>query len=84
MCISGIIYIALGKSIPGEALDAHAMDEQSLVTAGQAVAGDESPRDGAKNTPWWEFCSEVFLVSFGGKWLGVFQRGICQLQVCSF
>lgn len=84
MRISGIIYIALAKTIPAEALDTHTMDEQSLVTEGQAEASDESPRDGAKIAPRWEFCSEIFLVGFGGKQLGVFQRGMCQLQVCSF
>lgn len=79
MHISVIIYVALAKSIPAEAPDTHAMDEQNLATAGQTTAGDESPRDGAKNAPRWEFCSEVFLVGF--SW--VF-HGTCQPQVCSF
>lgn len=65
MCISGIIYIALAKTIPAEALDTHTMDEQSLATEGQAEASDESPRDGAKIALRWEFCSEIFLVAAG-------------------
>lgn len=85
VCISGVIYIALAKSVPAEALDIHKEDKQSLVTVGKAAASDESPRDGAKNVPRWEFCSEVFLVArgFSGEWMGVFPRGMCQVQTCS-
>lgn len=82
MCISVIIYIALARSIPAEALDMHTMDEQSTVTWDklQLVArvqktGPKVLHDGslAWMSSWW--------VSAVSSW--VF-RSTCQVQVCSF
>lgn len=82
MCISITIYIALARSIPGEALDMHTMDEQSTVTRDKLQLVVRVQKTGPK------MLHDGSFAWGSSRWVSVVSSWVfcstCQVQVCSF